>query len=132
MRHCASLLRQKVLPPGGGPRTLVLHSAEPVGVMQRLAPLLAATRVRTLCVHVLEDDGACLRGLTRRLPGNVHSLRVIPRTLQQALELLAEPPGRPLVLTLVGWLRSPRPNGSVCCPRCVGSRRWRQSTAQGH
>ncbi len=74
----AALLRSTVLPQGGGPCTLALTLGEDCPVaptLQQLAPLLAGTRVRTLCVGVSQESGP-VRGILSALPASITRARL--------------------------------------------------------
>ncbi len=91
----AALLRSTVLPQGGGPRTLALgddwDESSAAQVMQHLAPLLAGTRVRTLCL-CLEDHGEPVHGdVLSALPASVMSVHLTVRSVEQAREVLSGP-----------------------------------------
>ncbi len=89
MLSYAQFLRQRMLPPGGGPHTLALHIHTGVALtLRQLAPLLAGTCVRTLCMG-LWHESAPLGDLLSALPPSVSCLRLMVNTVEQAREVVS-------------------------------------------
>ncbi len=90
-----ALLRRAVLPQGGGPRTLALEadwdesSAE--HVLQQLAPLLAGTRVRTLCLSFGGAFGRVRGDMLSALPASIASVRMCEASVEEAMEAVSGP-----------------------------------------
>ncbi len=110
----ASLLRRTVLPQGGGPRTLELQvsleGAAATQLLQQLAPLLAGTRVRTLCMHICRDEGHWTGGSIEfhlsALPATIACFRLILDSVEQAREVMAGEKATHdlrLVVLLMSW-----------------------------
>ncbi len=104
-----------VLPPGGGPRTLQLDvtAAGAAAALRQLAPALAASRVRTLCIKLLyysvgdDERSARLGGALCALPDSVACVRLrmahpeLQSSLTVAEEILVGPAVRhPLTIVL--------------------------------
>ncbi len=103
----AELLRSTLLAPDAGPHTLEVMVASgqnaetPASVARQVLPLLAGTRVRTLCMWLGSELGA-LRGFLGTLPANVTCLRLHVTTLEDATELVfGEAVAHPLRLVLL-------------------------------
>ncbi len=91
---CASLLRQMVLPPGGGPCTLELLQpldAYMERTIQQLAPLLVGTRMRTLCTMAGLFDVRGLRGVLVALPACITCLHLRAFSVEHAREVVSGP-----------------------------------------
>ncbi len=84
------LLQQTVLPLGGGPRTLELRFRGDVrDVVQQLSPLLAGTRVRTLCADHHGDRVGGLGGVLATLPASLTCLRLGLSGVKHARKVLS-------------------------------------------
>ncbi len=84
------VLQRTVLPPGGGPHTLALEvKGDVAGELRQLAPLLAGTRVRTLCMSLAPDWHSGLGGVLAALPASVACARIRLRSVEQAREVLS-------------------------------------------
>ncbi len=117
----AWLLQGAVLPSGGGPRCLAVEGAwsncSAARLLRPVAPLLAGTRVRTLCVRV-RCDFVDLGGVLGAVPPSVAAVHLAldaPVALRQAREVLSRPAAaHPLRLVLL------MPSGG----RYVEEERW--------
>ncbi len=89
----AALLRSTVLPQGGGPRTLWLECGWAVDIahtLQHLAPLLAGTRVRTLCTSPAMAYGR-VECVLSALPACITCAHLLVGTAEQAGRVLSGP-----------------------------------------
>ncbi len=101
-RH-ASLLQRTVLAQGRGPHTLELKvtGSGLVSTLRRLAPLLAGTRVRTLCMTP-RYSSVSVGGLLGALPASVAHVRLLVYRVESAREVLSGPAAaHPLRLVLL-------------------------------
>ncbi len=102
----APLLRQTLLAPGGGPHTLEVSVASELGhsvapLACQVAPLLAGTRVSTLCLRVGREAGVW-QGLLSALPASIACVRLCVDTVQPAVQVLSgEPATHPLCVVLI-------------------------------
>ncbi len=104
LRGKGRLLQRTVLPPGGGPHTLKLELVEcdVGGLVRRLAPLLAGTRVRTLCLELCHGGASGEGGVLAALPASVTCVRVAVEGEEQAMEMLSGAAARhPVALVLL-------------------------------
>ncbi len=102
------LLQRTVLAPDGGPRTLALEVASACSVphaLHCLAPLLAGTRVRTLCLS-MQSNGFGLEAMLGVLPPCIACVRLCG-TVHQAREVVSGPAARHRLRLVVLLYRTP-------------------------